>query len=410
MPIGVRAEDLDLTAKGSLPAAWVRVWASAPSSPTLLDRDRGWIRAGELEETGRRRPPQARDRSRRRAARRNRGRAGEYGVPSRELAHIVSDARPKAALVDDPDRAGWVRAAAEPGTVVLGPGVDLPDREPVVLNAAAPDSACLDWLYVGDNRSSQGGGAHARRICWREASRLGSRGAGRRLTVSFWRSRCFTSTGCASGCTARCSPAPRLCFSLASTSTPSLTRLGIMRPACSLACPRCTTQYFAQSSRVGELAGFAFACPGRRLFRPSCARTLAERGGRQGARALRHDRDADERLKPLRRRAPGGERGVPPARRGAATCRRRGGRDSAARAERLRWILGASTGQHRQLPRRMVPHRGSGQLRPGRISTHPRTVKGTDHHWRPKRLPARGRRRAPRSSGRGRSRRRGHTV
>ena len=45
-------------------------------------------------------------------------RAGIVVVPAntayreRELAHIVTDARPKAALVDDPDRARWIRDAA----------------------------------------------------------------------------------------------------------------------------------------------------------------------------------------------------------------------------------------------------------------------------------------------------------
>ena len=38
----------------------------------------------------------------------------------REIAHIVTDARPKAALVDDPDRARWILAAAGPETVVVG--------------------------------------------------------------------------------------------------------------------------------------------------------------------------------------------------------------------------------------------------------------------------------------------------
>ena len=54
MPAGVGVGDLDLTGRGSLPAAWLRVWASAPSTPTLFARDRGWIHAEQLEEATRR--------------------------------------------------------------------------------------------------------------------------------------------------------------------------------------------------------------------------------------------------------------------------------------------------------------------------------------------------------------------
>src|SRR6266545_7793627 len=119
LPPGVRADELDLTAKRSLASAWVSVWASAPASPTLFDRNRGWINAEQLEEATRR------------VAGRLQGaglepgdrmmfsaesslelviahvaalRSGIVVVPAntayreREVAHIVTDARPKAAL------------------------------------------------------------------------------------------------------------------------------------------------------------------------------------------------------------------------------------------------------------------------------------------------------------------------
>jgi malonyl-CoA/methylmalonyl-CoA synthetase len=155
MPAGVRADDLDLTAKGSLPAAWVSVWGSAPCAPILFGAGRGWIVAEELEEATRR------------LAGRLQGaglepgdrmlfsaesslelvvahvaalRSGIVVVPvntgyrEREVAHVVTDARPKAAVVDERARARWVLAAAGPETVILGPDVDLPDREPAVLD------------------------------------------------------------------------------------------------------------------------------------------------------------------------------------------------------------------------------------------------------------------------------------
>jgi acyl-CoA synthetase (AMP-forming)/AMP-acid ligase II len=117
MPAGVRAEDVDLTAKGSLPAAWASVWASAPSAPSLFDQREGWIRAAELEEATRRVAGRLQAAGLGRgdrmlfSAESSRGLviahvaallAGIVVVPAntayreREVVHIVADARPKA--------------------------------------------------------------------------------------------------------------------------------------------------------------------------------------------------------------------------------------------------------------------------------------------------------------------------
>ena len=130
LPAGVRAGDLDLVAKGSLPAAWASVWGSIPSKPTLFDQERGWISAAELEDGSRRVA------GRLQAAGLEPGdrmlfsaesscalviahvaalRSGIVVIPTntayreREIAHIVTDAGPKAALVDDDARAQRVR-------------------------------------------------------------------------------------------------------------------------------------------------------------------------------------------------------------------------------------------------------------------------------------------------------------
>jgi malonyl-CoA/methylmalonyl-CoA synthetase len=201
MPAGVRADGLDLTAKASLPSAWVRVWASEPSAPMLFEPARGWINAEQLEEATRR------------VAGRLQGaglepgdrmlfsagsslelviahvaalRSGIVVVPAntayreREVAHVVSDAGPRAALVDDPDRAGWVRAAAASEVVVVGPDVDLPDHEPAVLDAMAPDEPALIGYTSGTTGSPKGAvlthanllaGSEAVGLAWRWTAR-----------------------------------------------------------------------------------------------------------------------------------------------------------------------------------------------------------------------------------------------
>lgn len=177
LPPGVRGEELDLTANRSLPSSWVSVWASAPSAPTLFDRDRGWIDAEQLEEATRRVAGRLQGVGLERGDRMLFSaessvelvvahvaalRLGIVVVPAntayreREVAHIVGDARPKAALVDDPDRARWIFAAAGPETVVVGPAVDLPDHEPAVLDAMAPDQPALIGYTSGTTGSPKG--------------------------------------------------------------------------------------------------------------------------------------------------------------------------------------------------------------------------------------------------------------
>jgi malonyl-CoA/methylmalonyl-CoA synthetase len=152
----------------TLPRAWAARFEEAPDRPVLWEERRGWVTAGDL------------DRASRRVAARLAGaglRPGEHILMSaatslelveahvaalrlglvvvpantayreREIAHLVGDAAPRAALVDDSERARWIHRAA-PDTLVVGPAVDLPSEPggPPVLDAAGPgDPAVLGY-------------------------------------------------------------------------------------------------------------------------------------------------------------------------------------------------------------------------------------------------------------------------
>jgi malonyl-CoA/methylmalonyl-CoA synthetase len=73
----------------------------------------------------------------------------------REIAHIVADSQPAAAVADDRRRANWIRSVA-PKAIVVSPAVELADGDPPPLDVVDADSPALLAYTSGTTGAPKG--------------------------------------------------------------------------------------------------------------------------------------------------------------------------------------------------------------------------------------------------------------
>ncbi len=203
LPAGSDPTGIDLLAGRSLVQVWARRWLDDPDRPILWDARSGWRTAAQLERSSR----VVAGRLHRAGLRRGDRvlvsaaasttlveayvgalRLGLVVVPLNtayrqpEIAHVVLDASARAAVVDDRQRAGWIRQGAR-DAIVVAPEVDLPDGPTPDLDASGPDDPALICYTSGTTGAAKGAllrhgnllaSAEALRLAWRwsETDRL----------------------------------------------------------------------------------------------------------------------------------------------------------------------------------------------------------------------------------------------
>ena len=175
-PNGSEHSEVELLAGETLPSVWVSQWREQPQRAVIHDPESGWVHGQELL-----------DRSEVVAQRLGRTgvgpgdrvllsasssvelvvahvailRLGAVVVPTNgayraeEVGHVVSDARPKVAIVEHPEWSEWIHSA-DPSVVVTSPSVELEAGTSVSLDRTETNSPALIGYTSGTTGRPKG--------------------------------------------------------------------------------------------------------------------------------------------------------------------------------------------------------------------------------------------------------------
>ena len=176
LPKQLDPSKIDLTSGETLPAVWVSNWKNQPERTVIHDPSLGWISAGDLldrseviarrlanvgVELGDRVLLSAASSVELVAAHAAVLRLGAVVVPTNgayradEVTHVISDARPKIAIVDRPEWSEWIRSC-DPTVVVTNPSVDLEDGSSVQLDQISARASALIGYTSGTTGRPKG--------------------------------------------------------------------------------------------------------------------------------------------------------------------------------------------------------------------------------------------------------------